>query len=758
MKRLQIIENFKQFRLFGSSGPAKKGLGRVGIIIGLLILLISVGVRWIDPAPVEVLRQQVFDLYQRLSPAVIADSVPIVIADIDEGSLATIGQWPWPRTVVAGLVRRLAESGAVVIGFDVIFAEPDRVSPPVLADQIEGLSDEVRAYLRAMPDSDAGFAKIVGATRTVLAQSANNDPGSLEGRPPPQKKTAIAEIGGDPRKALIRYAGLTRNIPSLEAAAHGLGTINVAAERDGIVRRVPLVMNVGGTILPALGIEMLRLATGKTTIGIRSNKAGIESVLIAGLVIPTDERGRVWVRFSKARSIRYIPIQDILAGTVDKSLIAGKFVLVGTSAIGLLDTKTTPVAAFMPGVEMHAQFLANVLTQNLLSRPNYFKVTEIALMILISLLILVLTPRLSAVATLLFGVTFITVLAGVSWYLFTTEGILFDVTAAGMTTFAIYAALTYVKYAREEADKKQVRQTFAQYLAPAVVDRLAEHPELLKLGGETRDMTVLFSDIRGFTSIAEHAHATELTTLINRILTPMTDAVLIHDGTIDKYIGDCLMAFWNAPLDDPNHARNGCLAALDMIRRIKDLNTTLRAEGAKFEDGHDIPEIRIGVGLNSGDCCVGNVGSAQRFDYSVLGDSVNLSARLEGQSGYYGCPIVVGEATAAAAPDMAMVRIDRVKVVGRGKAVEIYAVLGDQAYAEEAPYQRFKEEHDSFMEAYFGRRWDAAIEILKQCREMASQLELPFDKFYGLFEARIKAFNEAGTDDSWDGVFVAIKK
>jgi adenylate cyclase len=646
----------------------------------------------------------------------------------------------------------------LVIGFDVIFAEPDRVSPPILADKIGDISDDVRAYLRGLPDSDEGLATIVGATRTVLAQAGNSDPNTLAGRPPPNKKAAIAEIGGDPRRKLVGFDGLTRNIPSLEAAAPGLGMINVSAEKDGIARRVPLAMNVAGKILPALGIEMLRLATGQSTIGVRSDNAGINSVVVAGVAIPTDENGRVWVRFSEARSVRYIPVKDILDGSADKSLVAGKFVLIGTSAVGLLDTKTTPVSAFMPGVEMHAHFLANVLTQNLLSRPNFFKLLEIGLTVLISLLILILTPRLSAAATLLFGGTFMAVLAGTSWYLFTTEGILFDVSATGVTAFTIYAALTYIKYVREEADKKQVRRTFSQYLAPAVVDRLAEHPEQLKLGGETRDMTILFSDIRGFTTIAEHTDATELTALINRILTPMTDAVLVHGGTVDKYIGDCLMAFWNAPIDDSDHARNGCLAALDMIRRIKELNQTLRAESAKFEDGHEMPEIRIGVGLNSGSCCVGNIGSAQRFDYSVLGDSVNLSSRLEGQTGYYGCPIVVGESTAAAAPDLAMVRIDRIKVIGRQQPVEIFAVLGDADYAEELSFRRFKEEHDAFMDAYFGRRWDAAAEKLRQCREMAERLDLPFDKFYALFEERLDEFREADTDESWDGVFVAIKK
>ncbi|MCP4329148.1 MAG: adenylate/guanylate cyclase domain-containing protein [Alphaproteobacteria bacterium] len=756
-----MIDKFKDIFRQGKIGRPGKGLGRFGAVVGVLLLVAIVMVRYIDPPTVEILRHQLFDFYQRIDPPDL-DGVPIVIVDIDESSLAEIGQWPWPRPVIAQIVRQLAVNGAVVIGFDVVFPEPDRVSPPILADQIVGISDEIRQQLRRLPDNDNVFAEIVAATRTVMAQAGSLNADALTDRPPP-KKTAVAEIGGDPRLYLFNHDGITRNVPALEDAAHGLGMITILPERDGITRRIPLALNVGGTVVPSLGVEMLRLATGQSTIGIRiekaeySDKPGISSVVVGGVPIPTDRFGQVWIRFSNAMSVPYIPAKDILDGSVDPALIAGKFVLIGTSAAGLLDIKTTPVAKSMPGVEVHAHFLANVLTQNLLSRPDYLNAVEYMAMILAALMILILIPRLSAVATLLFGAAVMFTLAGVSWYLYVDQGVLFDVTATAVATFAIYGVLTYVKYVREEADKKMVRRTFSQYLAPAVVDRLAQNPDQVKLGGENRDMTILFSDIRGFTSIAEHTNAEELTVLINRILTPMTEAILEHGGTVDKYIGDCVMAFWNAPIDDADHQRHACLAALDMMRRVTELNASLQEESAESE-GRAAPEIRIGVGLNSGVCCVGNIGSDQRFDYSVLGDAVNLSSRLEGQTSFYGAPIVVGESTASGAADLALIHIDRIKVKGRQQPVRIFALVGDQALAEQPDFQRFIADHDAFMEAYFEQHWDVASDLLPKCRAQSAGLDLSMDAFYDLFAERIDSFRAEPPGESWDGAFVATKK
>ncbi len=737
--------------------PGGKGIGRLGVIIGLALLIGIVLLRYLDPPPVQLLRHQVFDLYQRLDPVAI-DGVPVVIVDIDEASLSAIGQWPWPRPVIAQILQNLASAGAVVIGFDVIFAEPDRVSPPVLADDIVGIDDAVRDYLRGLPDNDAAFAEMIAATRTVLAQGGSLNADALEGRPPP-KRAAIAEIGGDPRVSVFQYQGITRNLPVLENAAQGLSVINLAEEGDGIARRIPLVLNIGGTIVPTLSVEMLRLATGQSTIGIRSDEAGINSVVVGGVPIPTDKNGRAWVRFAPPFSVPYVSAKDVLDGAADPAMIAGRFVLIGTSAVGLLDIKKTPVAGSMPGVEVHAHFLANVLQQNLLARPNFLIAVEFSVMIVAAAIILMLIPRLSAIATLLFGGGIMIVLVGVSWFLYTAQNILFDLTATAIATFSIYAVLTYLKYVREEADKKMVRRTFSQYLAPAVVDRLAQDPEQLKLGGENREMTILFSDIRGFTSIAERTNAEQLTALINRILTPLTEAILDHGGTVDKYIGDCVMAFWNAPLDDPDHARHGCLAGLEMMRRIDALNQTLVQETVEGGDGAETPsEIRIGIGLNSGVCCVGNFGSDQRFDYSVLGDAVNLSSRLEGQTSFYGCPIVIGETTAAAVQDLAIVRIDRIKVVGRQQPVDIFALVGDGDDADKPAFQRLRERHDELIDAYLGQHWSTVRARIAQCRNLADDLGLAFGRLYDIYEERVASFLDAPPDDAWDGVYVAQSK
>ena len=734
-----------RFQIFSRASRAHgKGIGRIGLIAGLLVLVNLVALRLIDPSPVELFRHQVFDLYQRIEPAQI-DDVPVVIVDIDEASLETIGQWPWPRPIITDIVKNLAIAGAVVIGFDVIFAERDRVSPPALADEIANIDAEVRDYLRRLPDNDGTFADIIGRTRTVLAQAGSNNEKGLVDRPAP-KKTSIAEIGGDPRNFLYAYGGITRNIPVLEDAAHGLGMINLAAESDGIIRRVPLALNVGGTVVPTLGVEMLRLATEQSTIGVRSDDAGINSIVLAGMKIPTDKHGEVWVRFAPAYSVPYVPAKDVLDGTVDPAEIAGKFVLIGTSAVGLLDIKTTPVASFMPGVEAHAQFLANVLKQDLLSRPAFLLATEVSVTVVASIIILLLTPRLSAAATLFFGGGIMIVLAGVSWYLYTAQGILFDVTATAITTFMIYALLTYVKYVREEADKKMVRRTFSQYLAPAVVDQLAENPDQLKLGGENREMTILFSDIRGFTSISERIGAEELTTLINRILTPLTEAILEKGGTVDKYIGDCLMAFWNAPYRRPRSAcqATACLAALDMIRQVKDGQRMPYPRRRPIDSEEPGFQTRLksasAIGLNSGVvlCRQHRLGAAVRlFRARRFGQPVVPSRGPDER--FMACPIVLGETTAAAA--------DRHRRHGRrstgcrskgraatGRDIRPWSATNTLAAEPQVPANS-RPMHDGVHgKAYFGQEWEAAprTKVKQPARALAEPMNfgLPLDHFY----------------------------
>jgi len=738
---------------------SRRGLGSLGVLAGIVLLAVLVGIRALgDFAPLQIARHQVFDLYQRLSPAP-AITAPITIVDIDERSLAALGQWPWPRSLVADLVRKVQAGGAIAMGFDVFFPEADRMSPPLIADQLVGLDPVAQAALREMPANDELFAASLRESLVVLAQAGRQ--ATVGEEPEAGKKAAFAKLGGEPDAYLPTFTGVTRNIPVLETAARGIGVVNLWPEPDGITRRVPVVVNVAGTLVPTLTMEMLRVATGQRTIVIRTDDAGVQSVAMKGAEVPTDGAGRAWVRYSAPGIFPYVSASAVLDGTADPALLSGRLVLIGTSAAGLLDIKTTPVAEFMPGVEIHAHFLNNVLTGTILSRPALMLGAELAMMVLATILVLVLIPRLTAAYTLVLGAGIVTALAGISWYLYTEYSLLLDVTATAFASFTVFALLTAIKYVREEAGRKQVRQTFEQYLAPAVVDQLADNPEQLRLGGENRTLTILFADVRGFTSIAESMDATELTTLINRILTPMTDAVLETGGTVDKYIGDCVMAFWNAPLDDPDHARHACLAALDMTIRLRDLNEELRAE-AKAQDGEANPtaigNISVTTGINTGPCAVGNIGSTHRFDYSVLGDSVNLASRLQGQSGFYQCPIIVGSSTAELSPDLAFLWVDRVKVVGRNVPEDIFTLLGDQELLEDQRFQDLKYSHNGMLAAYFDGEWDHALELLATARGQAKELGLPVGHIYRIFEERLNELKTQPVPADWDGTYVSVKK
>jgi adenylate cyclase len=351
---------------------------------------------------------------------------------------------------------------------------------------------------------------------------------------------------------------------------------------------------------------------------IRTDAAGVRSVAVPGLELPTDGNGQLWVYFSPHEQARYVSAKDVLEGRVAADRVAQRLVLIGTSAIGLHDVKTTPVDPAMSGVEVHAQVLENALTGAILTYPNYAIGAELSATVVVGLAILALAPILGATTLFLLGGVVAALLVAASWYYFANWKILLDVTFPLMATFLIYLTLVFINYFREQLHRRRIRSAFGQYLAPALVEQLAHSPEKLALGGEERNMTIMFSDVRGFTTISEiyKDDPQGLTSLMNRFLTPLTHAITDHQGTIDKYIGDAIMAFWNAPLHDPSHELNACEAALDMLTRVDQLNLE-REEEAK-SNGHVFVPLRIGVGLNTGRCVVGNMGSDLRFNYSVL--------------------------------------------------------------------------------------------------------------------------------------------
>jgi adenylate cyclase len=722
----------------------------------ILLLFALVPLRIADPLPIEELRLRTFDLFQVLRPR--EQKVrPVVIVDIDEASLREIGQWPWPRTVIADLVTRLRAAGAVAVGFDVIFAEPDRMSPAVAAGSFRGLDAETREKLAALPSNDAVFAEAIKKAGGIVVgeTAASQAAPRAEGENAPQ--TGFAIVGPNPRPFLVTFPGLLRNIPPIEQAAAGRGMFSIDPEPDGIVRRVPVVMEAQGQLAPALTMEMLRVVSRAGAILIRADRAGVKTVAVPGLEVPTDGRGRFWVYFNKRDPARSVSATDVLNGRVAPDRLRGRLVLIGTSATGLLDIKTTPVQPDMPGVEVHAQILENILTKSLLASPGYAIGAEIIAAVVFGLAIIVAAPMLPAAIVVALGAILIAGLIGISWYFFVGHHLLIDFTYPLISCWLIYLVLTFVNYFREQQQRQQIRSAFGFYLSPPLVEQLARSPEKLVLGGEERRMTILFSDVRGFTTISEHYKDDPqgLTHLMNRFLTPLTNAIIERKGTIDKYIGDAIMAFWNAPVDDDEHEANACDAALEMLARAEVLNGELKRE-AETAGGVYMP-LRIGIGLNSGPCVVGNMGSDFRFNYSVLGDTVNLASRLESRTKDYRLSLVIGSRTADRAKEkFATMEIDLIQVKGKKQPELVFTVLGRAEVSEDPRCNELRDLNTQMLAAYRKQQWDEAERLIERCRKLAGGFGV--DGLFEMYKERIAVYRAEPPPPDWTGVYEAESK
>jgi adenylate cyclase len=742
MKRLRILRRWFARRI----GYAR--LICLAFLIGFAMLRIA------DPPPIEELRVRTFDTFQRLDPRV-KTARPVTIIDIDEKSLAKLGQWPWPRTRIADLVTNLTRLGAVAIAFDVVFSEPDRLNPDVAADTFRDLDEETRAKLHALPSNDQVLADTMRHARVVLGESGISQVLTELDKTLPV--TGLAMLGEDPQRFMFKFPGLLRNTPVLEKAAAGRGLLTINPERDGIVRRVPMILQAQGQTMPSLSFEMLRVVTGTDTIFIKSDRAGIKSIGVKGFQVPTDGNGQLWVHFAHRDPMLYVSALDVLEGRAPPEKIKGKLVLIGTSAVGLNDIKTTPVSAAMPGVEIHAQVLEAALTRTLLSQPPYAPALEFGSALLLGLLVIAFAPLFGPVTLVGVGALIATQLIGTSWYYYAHDRELVDFTYPMLSTTTIYLTLIFTSFVREQSQRRQIRSAFGQYLSPALIEQLAQSPDKLKLGGEEREMTIMFSDVRGFTTISESfKHDPQgLTTLMNRFLTPLTNAILARKGTIDKYMGDAIMAFWNAPLDDREHQLNACEAALDMLERIDVLNKTREVEAQ--ESGQTFIPINVGVGLNTGNCVVGNMGSDLRFDYSVLGDTVNLASRLEGQTKEYGFSIIVGSKTAMAIKEkFAILELDFIMVKGKKEPEVIYAVAGREDTVHSERFQRLRNLTIEMLACYRDRDWEGALAAIERGRK--TDLADSLAQLYDMYEERLHAYQESPPPPDWNGAFQLLKK
>ncbi len=722
----------------------------------VLLLFALVPLRIADPRPLEEVHLRTFDLFQVLRPRE-QKARPVVIADIDEASLKEIGQWPWPRTIVADLVTKLRELGAVAVGFDIVFAEPDRLSPAVAAAGFRGIDDATRDKLTSLPSNDTVLADAIKRTGGIVVGEAGSATGAPRSDAEAVLQTGFAIRGPDPRPFLVTFPGLLRNVLPIEQAAAGRGLFSINPEHDGIVRRVPVVMEAQDALAPSLTMEMLRVVTRAGAILIRTDEAGVRSVAVPGLEVPTDRNGQIWVHFNKHDPARYVSAADVLNGRTPPDRFRGKLVLIGTSAVGLLDIKTTPVEPAMPGVEVHAQILESVLTKSLLTNPNYAIGAELILAVVLGLAIIIAAPMLPAAIVLALGAVLIAGLVGMSWYFFVAHNLLIDFTYPLISSWLIYLVLTFVNYFREQRQRQQIRSAFGFYLSPALVEQLAKSPERLVLGGEERRMTILFSDVRGFTSISEHYKDDPqgLTHLMNRFLTPLTNAIIERKGTIDKYIGDAIMAFWNAPIDDEEHEANACDAALEMLARAEALNVELKREAAA--NGGVYMPLRIGIGLNTGPCVVGNMGSDFRFNYSVLGDTVNVASRLESRTKDYRLSMVIGSRTAErASQKFATMEIDLIQVKGKKQPEAVFTVLGRAEVEQDPRCRELRDLNARMLVCYRKQGWDEALNLIDRCRTLGNGFAVA--GLYDMYVERIEAYRAEPPPPDWNGVYEAESK
>jgi len=676
----------------------------------LLILVLLTTLRWFDPTPVQRLRLLNFDAYQTLIEKKTAQRT--VLYDIGEEQLKENGQWPWPRDKIAQLVADLYNGGASLVVLNMMFPEEDRMG------------------------GDAALISVMQQVPIVLTQTASTRASGTEATP------RGLSYSGDPFPWLFEYPGAVMNIKSIADVAAGVGMVATVPEIDGVVRRMPLAVRVGDAIYPSLPMEILRVAMGSKSFQIKTTAAGITAMRVRGFpIVYPDMNGRVWIDYSV---------------DIPREGIEGKIVIVGLVAEGLTQPVATP---FGPADthEINAKMLETIIAGTSIKRIDIADFIEIASFFLFGLILLLVVPRVSVKWTV---PVFIFIFSGAAYagiYSFTNHRLLFDLSYPLGGGLLIYFHLMFNNFAREFRLKQQIKKQFGTYLSPDMVSILQKKPELLRLGGETKNLTIMFSDIRGFTPISEQykTNPQGLTALINRFLTPMTNLIMEQKGTIDKYMGDCIMAFWNAPVSVDNHEKQAIVSALDMLQKLDKLNVELDEEGLK--------PIKIGIGINTGECVVGNMGSDQRFDYSILGDAANLASRLEGQSKGYGVTIILGEETAKhVEQEFFCIELDKIVVKGKQDAIRIFTVLANTEWAlKNTNWFFYEQQHDKFLTLYRGQAWGAAEKCAKELKEGWPEMS----GYYGAMLDRIAEYKanpplnfRGEPDKDWDGVYRATSK
>lgn len=662
------------------------------IAVPLLCTLAALLLLLADPMPMRGLRNALFDQYQRWQPRTYMDA-PVRIVDIDDESLAHLGQWPWPRTRIAELVQRLRNAGVAVIGFDVVFAEPDRTSPSAMAG-LWGLQGALSDSIQQLPDHDTVLAAEIGQGGVVLGRALHRgkDAGSKAN---PTNTGFDAKPLVDPYRFvsagpltpgwLHSFEAQVSSLPQLVQQAAGLGALTFAPDGDGVVRRVPLVLELDGKPVPSLASEALRVAQGAQNYILKTAPAqgtGLQEIRIGNVTVPTTAQGEVWVHYTESVAARYVPAWKVLAGEVDAKELDGKLVLVGTSAQGLMDLRSSPLGRIMPGVEAHAQAIEQILTGGLLARPSWANALEAIVLSLGSLLIGVLALRARAMVAAVAAAVLAMLVAWGGWFAFSAQHLLLNAVAPVLAIGFSFVVCSLLHHFSSERQQRFVKEAFSRYVSPNLVQHLVSHPGQLELGGRRQECSFIFTDLAGFTSLMEKMDPAQAVTLLNAYLDRMIAIAFSHNGTLDRIVGDAVAIMFSAPVQQEDHRARALQCALEMDAFATQYAADLQARGIAFG------MTRIGV--HTGEVIVGNFGGATIFDYRALGDPVNTAARLESVNKHLGTRMCVSAATLAGAPHVLARPVGELVLKGKTNALEVFEPVTPSQGEERAPLKEYK--------------------------------------------------------------------
>jgi len=735
--------------------------------LALLITSICIVLYFLKPSFLELMELKVFDL-RFLSRGGKKPGNEVVIAAIDEKSLDELGRWPWPRTIIAQLIDKLRSCQVKTIGFDVVFPEPDENShlKSVLAVKkmakefdIDNLRfNDFLSTMEKSADTDRILTEAVKQAQNVVLgyffHTALEDVKSLKKEVLDQRIDNILSseytmvkffFKGALSIPLFEAQAVESNLPALSSSASSCGYFNVFPDPDGTVRWLPLVMRYQDRYFSPLSLQVLREYLDSPPLSISIADFGVKSIRLGNISIPTDEHGRMLINFrGYPRTFPFYSITDILHDRIPKEVFKDKIVLVGATAIGIYDIRVTPFASIFPGLEIHANVIDNILRGDFLIRPAWLKVFDLIAILLIGISFGICLPRIRALTGLIFILSFFAIYLFIDRYLFQHLNLWLSIIYPLISLFTVYTGITVYRYVTEEREKKKIKGVFQQYVTEAVVEEMLKNPDKLQLGGEKKELTVLFSDIRGFTTISEQMSPEGLVKFLNEYLTVMTDIVFKYNGLLDKYMGDAIMAVFGAPLEQKDHALKACYTALEMMEGLKILRERWGNQG--------MPVLDIGIGINSGPMVVGNMGSERRFDYTVMGDNVNLGSRLEGLNKQYGTNIIASEYTIHQISNGLIIRdLDLVRVKGKEQAVKIYELVGRGKPDEKT--SAFLMHYHAGVDAYRAKEWDKGIAELQKSLEL-----IPEDHAARLYLNRCLELKANPPDECWECIYTLTTK